>query len=242
MNRRTGWEAQADGPDRKFDSGVRVKIAICGWGSLVWDRRDLPVLGGFEAGGPRLALEFSRVSGGGNRKQRLTLVIDEENGVPCDTHIAQSAAADLDTAIRALAQREGMWDIGDVGCATRDAGIISPRALARHAGAAARCAQWLGPSGFDAMIWAALPSNFAARVEDGAAFTIPRAIEFLAELPDAERALALEYFRRAPSEIETPLRTAASARWPDLLTTGASRERFATSPSSLGPAPGSAAN
>jgi hypothetical protein len=210
-------EARTHGPDRKFNTGVRMKIAICGWGSLVWDRRDLPVFGEFKPGGPRLPLEFSRVSGGRDRRRRLTLVIDEENGAFCDTYVGQSASADLDAAVRALAQREGMWDIGDVGCATRDAGIVSPRARARHAGPAACCAQWLGQSEFDAIIWTALPSNFAACVDDGAAFTVQRAIAFLAELPGAERILAFDYIRRAPSEIETPLRRAASARWPDQL-------------------------
>jgi len=42
-----------------------MKIAVLAWGSLVWDRRDLAVAGNFEPTGPRLPIEFCRVSGDG---------------------------------------------------------------------------------------------------------------------------------------------------------------------------------
>ena len=39
-----------------------MKIAILGWGSLVWDSRQLPHSGEWHTGGPVLPIEFSRVS------------------------------------------------------------------------------------------------------------------------------------------------------------------------------------
>ena len=33
-----------------------MKIAVIGWGSLVWDQRELPIVGGWEKGGPILAV------------------------------------------------------------------------------------------------------------------------------------------------------------------------------------------
>jgi hypothetical protein len=41
---------------------VTVKIAILAWGSLIWDRRDLQIAGDWQAGGPIVKIEFSRVS------------------------------------------------------------------------------------------------------------------------------------------------------------------------------------
>lgn len=54
-----------------------MKIAILGWGSLIWDKRNLRLAGEWQVGGPVLPIEFSRVSGYG----RLTLVIDPLHGV-----------------------------------------------------------------------------------------------------------------------------------------------------------------
>lgn len=53
-----------------------MKIAIIGWGSLVWDPGDLPREGTWQEGGPRLPIEFSRIS----RDARLSIVIDKLNG------------------------------------------------------------------------------------------------------------------------------------------------------------------
>ncbi len=38
-----------------------MKIAILGWGSLIWDRRDLQIAGDWQQGGPVLPIEFSRI-------------------------------------------------------------------------------------------------------------------------------------------------------------------------------------
>lgn len=59
----------------------RMNITILGWGSLIWDQRDLPISGDWQLGGPALPIEFSRIS----RDGRLTLVIDECNGVAVST-------------------------------------------------------------------------------------------------------------------------------------------------------------
>ena len=78
-----------------------MRIAVLAWGSLVWDRRELAIVDHFKPNGPRLSLEFSRVSG----DRRLTLVIDEDNGPLCDTYAAESASTVLSDAIAARADR-----------------------------------------------------------------------------------------------------------------------------------------
>ena len=59
-----------------------MKIAILGWGSLLWDNQ--PEFDrwheSWQYDGPRLKLEFSRVSK--SRLRALTLVIDEIYGTP----------------------------------------------------------------------------------------------------------------------------------------------------------------
>jgi len=81
-----------------------TKIAVLGWGSLVWDPRDLQAAAKFAPNGPLLPIEFCRISGDG----RLTLVIDETFGAVCTTCSARSAIEDLDAAIENLRVREGM--------------------------------------------------------------------------------------------------------------------------------------
>jgi hypothetical protein len=58
-----------------------MKIVILGWGSLIWDPRDLPHQEPWLDDGPKLPLEFSRIS----KDRRLTLVIDAVNGELCNT-------------------------------------------------------------------------------------------------------------------------------------------------------------
>ena len=81
-----------------------MKIIVLAWGSLVWDPRILAVASGFQSNGPLLPLEFSRVSA----NQRLTLVIDEASGTPCETYTAVSAFKELRAAKENLRVREGM--------------------------------------------------------------------------------------------------------------------------------------
>lgn len=40
------------------------QIAIIGWGSLVWDPRDLPIESPWHDDGPELPIEFARISSG----------------------------------------------------------------------------------------------------------------------------------------------------------------------------------
>lgn len=44
---------------RLLDAGRRLRIVFLGWGSLIWDPRELPVIGDWQSGGPVLPIEFS---------------------------------------------------------------------------------------------------------------------------------------------------------------------------------------
>ena len=193
-----------------------MKIAICAWGSLIWDPRQLLIRTPFTPFGPELPIEFSRISGGHEHPHRLTLVIDPEDGVPCRTHVAPSGFSDLSSAIENLRLREGMWAAGDVGIVNRHDEIVTPRAAARHPKAVLTLRDWLLGTDYDAVIWAALPPNFAARSNCGADFSVGEAIRFLEGRPPSDMEIALAYIRNSPKEVQTPLRSAARQRWPFL--------------------------
>lgn len=193
-----------------------MRVGVCAWGSLLWDPRDLKLRGDFLPRGPRLPLEFSRISGPDDRR-RLTLVIDEENGASCQSFVALSAFSSLGDAIDNLAAREGLKYREDVGWAVVASGLVSARALRRHPSAVRAIKEFLEKSDFDAIIWTALPSNFAERQPDRASFSVPQALWVLSDaFSQSEWCASIEYMQRAPVEVATPLRAAVEvllARW-----------------------------
>ncbi len=80
-----------------------MRVGILGWGSLIWDPRELPREGVWQEQGPSLPMEFSRVS----RDGRLTLVIDPEHGEVVPTLFVLSPRTDIEDAIADLRTREG---------------------------------------------------------------------------------------------------------------------------------------
>jgi hypothetical protein len=168
-----------------------MKIAILAWGSLIRDQRELPTLGEWRKGGPVLPIEFSRVSSGG----RLTLVIDEKNGVPVKTHYAQSGSAGLSEAIEDLRKREGSpsYRIGVVSKTINNAKAGSDTIKA-----------WAVDNKWDAVIWTGLASNFEEKKH--VPFTVENGLTYLKGLAGEKRARAWEYIDRAPEEVITPLR------------------------------------
>jgi hypothetical protein len=185
-----------------------LKIAVLAWGSLIWDPRGLSISTDFAPTGPSLPLEFSRISGDG----RLTLVLDDTQGVRCRTYVATSACSELEEAIDDLRVREGMPSAQNVGFIVRLTGACSPAATRRHPESVTAIADWSRTSAFDAVVWTALGIKFrdAARVR----FSVNNAIDYLATLKGDKRSKAFEYIRRAQHEIQTPVRAAFLERWP----------------------------
>lgn len=189
-----------------------MKIAILGWGSLVWDPRDLQLAAPFELAGPNLPIEFCSVS----KNQRLTLIIDEAFGTLCQTYAACSACTELDAAVENLRLREGMSSAADVGFVEVATQERSRTAIERHPHAVETIADWALNSSYDAAIWTALQSHFESRTREP--FSVNAAMRFLENLeqydPEAF-ARALEYISCAPEATQTPVREAVAARWPE---------------------------
>jgi hypothetical protein len=190
-----------------------VKSAVLAWGSLVWDPRELQTAAKFLADGPLLPIEFCRISTDG----RLTLAIDETFGAMCKAYSAPSALEDLDAAIENLRMREGMPDAWPVGFVELGSGGQSEAAMEQHPQAVATIAAWAESNGYDAAIWTALNSNFDEWGKGGEPFSVSAAIQYLETLEseDADTfARALTYIRKAPPEVETPVREEVLKRWP----------------------------
>lgn len=176
-----------------------MKIVILGWGSLIWNPDGLPMRGSWRKHGPVLPIEFSRISSDG----RLTLVIDEGNGVDVPTQYVLSPRTKLTDAIEDLRKREktsrdriGFVDVLR-NCKVTD---IDPT----QAHSVERIEVWANQKQVDAVVWTALASNFAEK--QGKQFSVQDAINYLEGLSGNTQELAIEYLRRAPVEVETPLR------------------------------------
>src|SRR4051812_6853424 len=96
-----------------------MKIAVLGWGSLVWKPERLRTTVHFSNDGPTLPIEFCRTSMDG----RLTLVINETYGASCVSYHAESSFRNLKAAIENLRIREGMPTarrVGFINCLTQE--------------------------------------------------------------------------------------------------------------------------
>lgn len=169
-------------------------IACLGWGSLIWDPRDLPIRGGWSADGPLVEVDFVRQSMDG----RITLVL-HPTGAPIPCFWAPMREMSLDEAWDALRRREripendrtdiGLWSKGE-----------EPPGLVHGLPA------WAEARDFDSVIWTALPPRFDGR--RGRVPATAEVIAYLSALEGADRERAETYIRRAPRQTATPNRRA----------------------------------
>jgi len=189
-----------------------LKIVVLAWGSLVWDRRDLKIAAEFAPNGPLLPVEFCRIAKDG----RLTLAIDETFGDVCTSYSAPSALDALDQAIENLRLREET-SASNIGFVEPASGRQSDTAVHRHPQVCATIAAWTEASGYDAAIWTALESNFDQYGKGGEPFSVTAALRYLETLERDDAAAfarALDYIRKAPAEVQTPVRDQVAKRWP----------------------------
>lgn len=185
-----------------------MKIVILGWGSLIWDPRDLPHQDPWMKDGPELPLEFSRIS----KDRRLTLVIDDLHGEICKTLYAYSPRISLADAARDLQAREGTNEkrIGHYDHRTK---VSSFEKFGEQIDIRDILSGWCQRHAVDGVVWTALPSNFNNELDTE--FCVEHAVTFLKGLPQTARKNALKYFQNAPEQIDTPLRRRVKCEWPE---------------------------
>jgi hypothetical protein len=171
-------------------------IACIGWGSLIWDRRNLDVDGEWRADGPALPVEFARQSSDG----RITLVLVKGfTSVP--TLWSTFNTRDLARARESLRQREGVprSRAGDLIAHWRRG---ENPASDPHATISA----WAAGNNLGAGVWTNLPPKFDGI--DGRVPTENEVVGYLQTLTGKKRTAAEQYVRRAPRQIGTAYRRA----------------------------------
>jgi hypothetical protein len=166
-------------------------IACIGWGSLIWDPRELPIQRQWFNDGPFVKLELARRS----KDDRITLVI-ENTAAPVRTLWAVMDTSDLHKARRALQQREGIPDKNSelhVGHWT--AGDASPQEIPD-------ISRWAQSHSLDAVVWTALPPKFELERTP----SIAEVLIHLRSLGGCKRDNAERYIRLAPRQIDTAYR------------------------------------
>jgi hypothetical protein len=170
-----------------------MTIACLGWGSLIWNSRDLPVSGAWRTDGPPLPLEFARQSANG----RITLVIaGDAESVPvlwCALDVSS-----LNQARQVLADREGIKPA----YVERSVGAWSPEFSSDH-GETTGIGRWAEAAGLGGVVWTALQSRFAGKSTKP---SVDQVIDHLTNLDAEAKARAEEYVRRAPLQIRTAYR------------------------------------
>lgn len=181
-----------------------MRIAILGWGSLVWNPAGLPHDGTWRADGPTLPIEFSRISPDG----RLTLIVDRRHGVAVRAAWTLSTRVVLDDAVSDLAARE-RCDASGIGWLDRASGRTSRTRFPGQLDVLPALRSWCADRDHDAVLWTALPATFEQVT--GRPFDVAAGLDYLDGLAGPRRARAVEYLRRAPEATRTPLRAAFRA-------------------------------
>lgn len=173
-----------------------MKIACLGWGSLIWKPGNLPVEGNWQQDGPRLPIEFSRTSDGG---ELATAICMNAPAVP--VLWARLATQDLGQACVRLREREGIPDkrvdgIGILTVTPETHGVL---------------ADWARERELEAVIWTALPPKSGS--VEGLIPTLAQAVDYLQGLTGEEAVHARAYIMQVPPQIDTPYRRAITAQF-----------------------------
>lgn len=167
-------------------------IACLGWGSLVWDPRELPIQRTWFKDGPFIPVEFARKS----RDGRITLVL-EPTAIPIRSLWAVMDATNVEVARNALCEREAIppkneqchidsWSLGQP----------SPKLIPG-------LPEWANARGVHHVVWTALPPTFI-KVEQTS--IEEQVVQYLSGLTGAKRDNAERYIRFAPKQIDTACR------------------------------------
>lgn len=175
-----------------------MKIAIIGWGSLIWQPKDLKFDNniGWKENGPVLPIEFARISKDG----RLTLVITSR-GTEVPTLYSVSSFDTIDLAVLNLAVREGSGR-KSIGYFNKTKDEFSPIDFPFKS----NIRNWIQTTDFDAVIWTNLPEKWILNEENKKEFDSNGRIKYLQSLKGNQSAVAEEYIRNTPKQIATTYR------------------------------------
>lgn len=167
-----------------------TNIACLGWGSLTWDRQDLPIRRYWFDDGPLIPLEFARQS----KNNQITLVISL-TARPMRSLWALMDSNSLEDAKKKLQRREGTKNADYIGNWSR--GQLSPVSIPG-------LDEWALARNVDSVVWTALPPKFNG--DNNRQPRVEEVLGHLRALSGTERDEAEKYIRRAPRQIDTAYR------------------------------------
>src|SRR6266851_92483 len=174
-------------------------IAVIGWGSLIWDPRNLRIKSRWRTDGPALPVEFAHIS----EDRRLTLVI-HPSSPDQTTYWAVSSCQNLAEARENLRIREGGTNARHIHSLTSNGETQGDV----ESGIVDKIREWLATHpDIEAAIWTGLPSNWQEKRKTE--FKPERAVAYLHEL-EAQKDQAPETYNQAreyvtntPRQIQT---------------------------------------
>lgn len=176
-------------------------IACLGWGSLISDRRDLPIRGKWFCDGPMLPIEFARKSSDG----RITLVIVPDTFPFLRSLWTPLAVTTLNEAREALGRRECPKATNPEECVDYWPGGSKNSKAAKEIG------KWARGLRIDVVVWTNLPPKFDGKKE-GEVPSAEEVVAYLDSLRQEQRELAEHYVRMTPRQIDTDYRRVIEAR------------------------------
>ncbi|MDE0680075.1 MAG: hypothetical protein OXI11_07665 [Gammaproteobacteria bacterium] len=182
---------------------MKQNIACLGWGSLIWDPRNLPIQRSWFNDGPLIPVEFARQS----KDDRITLVISPD-ARPVRSLWTLMDSDSLEVAKERLRQRERtkLKYIDDW-----SRGRPSPPTIPM-------LSEWAHARNVDAAIWTALPQGLNG--DDNEKPGVEDVLKHLRALSGTARDNAEQYIRRAPRQIDTAYRRRIEAELHWLPTAG----------------------
>jgi hypothetical protein len=189
------------------------RVAILGWGSLLWERRTLQISGQWHKDGPWPPIEFARTSGPKKKgsDRYLSLVLHPNAGLIRTYWDVSLLTEHRDDAVCDLRKREGC-NLSRIGHMPNDGQSQSP-----ISGVDGRIREWLESktAEIDAVIW----TNLGPILEEREVFTVEDSIKWLESLRRTNQdSTAQRYIRMAPSQTDTCLRRQVRERfhWTDI--------------------------
>ena len=191
------------------------RVAILGWGSLLWDRRTLQISGQWRSDGPWLPIEFARRSGLSDKEGKppyLSGVLTRNAGLIRTYWDVSLLTEHGDDAVCDLRRREGC-NLSRIAYLPRD------QPQSSIPGVDERIREWLNSKKgeLDAVIWTNLEPTL--KLKERESFTVEENIEWLDKLRNSEQhGRAEEYIRKAPLQTDTCLRRQVRERfgWTDI--------------------------
>ena len=168
-----------------------TNIACLGWGSLIWDPRNLPIRRYWFDDGPLIPLEFARQS----MDDRITLVIVPD-ARPVRALWTLMDSDSFEDAKERLRLREGTENSKNIGVWSREGPFLDDEIP--------KLSKWALARNIDSVVWTKLRLKFNG--DDTWQPNVEDVLRYLQALTGTARDAAEQYIRRAPRQIDTAYR------------------------------------